>query len=161
MQKDSNIGLDQIVCNSPSTSEVAGIWLDNNDPENSFSQNKLEREILANNHSGESHKVQYYYGCYVPLQYPLLLPHGDTGWHRGIQRIVNPNRQCCFSVDTIIDPCTITTAAELFHKETKGMNLSNSPSFIEIPNYVDPISQSSVLEFHNFKSSTKKDKSLL
>jgi len=31
--------------------------------------------------------VNYYYGCYDPLQYPLLFPHGQNGWHCGIKKV--------------------------------------------------------------------------
>ena len=31
--------------------------------------------------------VNYYYGCYDPLQYPLLFPFGKNGWHCGIQKV--------------------------------------------------------------------------
>ncbi|KAK9688716.1 hypothetical protein RND81_09G006000 [Saponaria officinalis] len=29
----------------------------------------------------------HYYGCYDPLQYPLLFPRGESGWHQGISRV--------------------------------------------------------------------------
>ncbi|KAG6695627.1 hypothetical protein I3842_09G107500 [Carya illinoinensis] len=47
----------------------------------------LDQHIYVFSHSGGSHIVQYYFGCYDPLQYPLLFPLGDTGWHQGIQRV--------------------------------------------------------------------------
>ena len=53
--------------------------MENNETGDSLSQNKIHRDILVYNHSGERHKVQYYYGCYDPLEYPLLLPRGDIG----------------------------------------------------------------------------------
>lgn len=34
--------------------------------------------------SGQWHKVQHYHGCYDPLQYPILLPRGEIGWHQNI-----------------------------------------------------------------------------
>ncbi|KAG7955672.1 hypothetical protein I3843_11G084800 [Carya illinoinensis] len=45
------------------------------------------RDICVFSHFGGSHIVQYYFGCYDPLQYPLLFPLGDTGWHQGIQKV--------------------------------------------------------------------------
>ncbi|KAG7990160.1 hypothetical protein I3843_02G011400 [Carya illinoinensis] len=65
----SDVGLDQRVFNVPTSSQLRG------------------RDIYVFSHSGGSHIVQYYFGCYDPLQYPLLFPLGDTGWHQGIQRV--------------------------------------------------------------------------
>ncbi|CAG8549042.1 12819_t:CDS:2 [Gigaspora margarita] len=48
-------GLDQRTHNAPSSSEVAAIWIENDTPPG-FS------------------------GCYDPLAYPLLFPHGEQGW---------------------------------------------------------------------------------
>lgn len=31
--------------------------------------------------------VNYYYRCYDSLQYPLLFPYSENGWHRGIEKI--------------------------------------------------------------------------
>ncbi|KAG7992318.1 hypothetical protein I3843_02G121700 [Carya illinoinensis] len=75
-------GLDQRVFNAPTSLEVAAIWVENDD-----SEHLTPRDIFVFNHIGGSHLVQYYFGCYDPLQYPLLFPLGDIGWHQGIQRI--------------------------------------------------------------------------
>nr|GLL31487.1 uncharacterized protein LOC107058457 [Ipomoea trifida] len=60
----SDISMDQRTYNMPSASQVAAIWIEDK-------------------HSGRSQYIQYYYVCYDPLQYPLLFPHGDIGWHEG------------------------------------------------------------------------------
>ncbi|KAG6679025.1 hypothetical protein I3842_14G110200 [Carya illinoinensis] len=78
----SDVGLDQCVFNVPTSSQVAAIWVENEDPDQ-----LRGRDICVFSHSGGSHIVQYYFGCYDPLQYPLLFPLGDTGWHQGIQRV--------------------------------------------------------------------------
>ncbi|GAA0169077.1 hypothetical protein LIER_23634 [Lithospermum erythrorhizon] len=39
--------------------------------------------------SGRSHKVQYYYGCYDPLQYVLMFPNGEPGRHNNIVKLKN------------------------------------------------------------------------
>lgn len=83
----SNVGLDQRIYNTPLTEKVVAIWIENIDFEENFSQEKINREILVYNYSGYRHKVEYYCGCYDPLLFPLLFPHGDTSWHQGIQRI--------------------------------------------------------------------------
>nr|GMD83298.1 uncharacterized protein LOC109183853 isoform X1 [Ipomoea batatas] len=78
----SDISMDQRTHNMPSASQVAAIWIeDNGDGLNG------NRNIRVHSHSGRSQYIQYYYGCYDPLQYPLLFPHGDIGWHEGIQRV--------------------------------------------------------------------------
>ncbi|KAG6702148.1 hypothetical protein I3842_07G019400 [Carya illinoinensis] len=78
----SDAGLDQRVFNTPTSSQVAAIWVENEDADQLGG-----RDICVFSHSGGSHIVQYYFGCYDPLQYPLLFPLGDTGWHQGIQRV--------------------------------------------------------------------------
>ncbi|KAG2688681.1 hypothetical protein I3760_09G107200 [Carya illinoinensis] len=78
----SDVGLDQRVFNVPTSSQVAAIWVENEDADQ-----LRGRDIYVFSHSGGSHIVQYYFGCYDPLQYPLLFPLGDTGWHQGIQRV--------------------------------------------------------------------------
>jgi hypothetical protein len=41
----------------------------------------MSQNIIVYSHSGCSHRVQYYFGCYDPLEYPLLFPYGDIGRH--------------------------------------------------------------------------------
>ena len=60
---------------------MAAIWL-----ENEQTGECIERDIIVYSHSEFSHKVQHYYGCYDPLQYPLLFPFRDMGWHQGIKK---------------------------------------------------------------------------
>ncbi|KAG2713614.1 hypothetical protein I3760_04G185100 [Carya illinoinensis] len=78
----SDPDLDQRVYNAPTSSEVTAIWI-----EDDTLEQVTPRDIFVYNHVGGSHIVQYYFGCYDPLQYPLLFPFGDIGWHQGIQRI--------------------------------------------------------------------------
>ncbi|KAG5542824.1 hypothetical protein RHGRI_015805 [Rhododendron griersonianum] len=66
---------------APTASQVALIWKDNED-----ASELRERDILVEKHDGHSVAIKYYYGCYDPLQYPLLFPYGEPGWHRGIKR---------------------------------------------------------------------------
>ena len=80
IQSDS--GLDQCIYNAPSSSQVAAIWL-----ENDQTSECTERDIIVYSHLEFCHKVQHYYGCYDPSQYPLLFPFGDMRWHQGIKKI--------------------------------------------------------------------------
>ena len=43
-----------------------------------------ERDIIVHTHLGHKHTIKHYYGCYDPLQYPLLFLKGDVGWHQNI-----------------------------------------------------------------------------
>ncbi|XP_060172619.1 uncharacterized protein LOC132603531 [Lycium barbarum] len=75
--------LDQRTYNLPNVSEVAAIWIDE----------KLDNpastpHIRVYTHSNTNQLVHYYYGCYDALQYPLLFPYGENGWHCGIQRVI-------------------------------------------------------------------------
>lgn len=74
-------GLDQRTYNAPSTSQVAAIWVEGNNIEGRYS-----RDVVVHGHSNNSYKVEPYFGCYDPLQYPLLFPLGQTGWHKNIPR---------------------------------------------------------------------------
>ena len=62
--------LDQRVYNAPSTSQVAGIWTENSDTNQS-----AKHDIIIYSHSGNSHRIKHYFGCYDPLEYPLLFPY--------------------------------------------------------------------------------------
>nr|GMC92135.1 ATP-dependent DNA helicase pif1-like [Ipomoea batatas] len=71
----SDISMDQRTHNMPSASQVAAIWIEDNG--DGLDGN---RNIRVHAHSGRSQYIQYYYGCYDPMQYPLLFSHGDIGW---------------------------------------------------------------------------------
>ncbi|KAG5597745.1 hypothetical protein H5410_038977 [Solanum commersonii] len=76
-------GLDQRVFNLPSSIEVAAlIWVDENDRE---SIHVPHIQIYTQNNTTQ--RVNYYFGCHDPLQYPLLFPYGQSGWHCGIQKL--------------------------------------------------------------------------
>ncbi|XP_031127556.1 uncharacterized protein LOC116029649 [Ipomoea triloba] len=74
---NSSSSFDQRLYNSPTASQVAAVWIEDYD---GVGNNRVYA------HCGRSQNIQYYYGCYDPLQYPLLFPFGDVGWHEGIQR---------------------------------------------------------------------------
>ncbi|KAG7943783.1 hypothetical protein I3843_15G061200 [Carya illinoinensis] len=113
----SNPGLDQRVFNAPTSSEVAAIWVENDDSEHS-----TPRDIFVFNHIGGSHLVQYYFGCYDPLQYPLLFPFGDIGWHQGIQIINKRNASVSTNNSTaeLLNPHQSTSAEQLLRREQQG-----------------------------------------
>ncbi|XP_022856895.1 uncharacterized protein LOC111377965 [Olea europaea var. sylvestris] len=78
----SDPGLNQRVYNMPSCEQVAAVWVDD-DP----SANIKTRDILIYGHSNTAHRVNYYYGCYDPLQYPLIFTYGEAGWHECIEKV--------------------------------------------------------------------------
>ncbi|XP_020242960.1 uncharacterized protein LOC109821181 [Asparagus officinalis] len=78
----TNTNLDQRVYKTPTSNEVVAIWIEGNNSNVPF-----EREIVIHEHSGQRHYVKHYYGCYDPLQYPLLFPKGESGWHQNIIKI--------------------------------------------------------------------------
>nr|XP_027101001.1 uncharacterized protein LOC113720276 [Coffea arabica] len=67
---------DQRVWNQPTASQIAALWV-----EGQKSGKRYKRHIQIYTKEGKDHLVQYYYGCYDPLQYPLLFPFGETRWH--------------------------------------------------------------------------------
>ncbi|XP_012856992.1 PREDICTED: uncharacterized protein LOC105976260 [Erythranthe guttata] len=77
-----DVKLDQRVYNTPTPDQVAAIWVEGNNENMS-----CEHNIVVHAHSGHRYRIKHYYGCYDPLQYPLLFPKGETGWHQNIFKI--------------------------------------------------------------------------
>ncbi|XP_049360644.1 uncharacterized protein LOC125825341 [Solanum verrucosum] len=109
-----NASLDQRVYNKPSVDQVATIWVDGNNPNIPF-----ERDIVVHEHSGKKHRVKHYYGCYDPLQYPLILPNGEGGWHQGIVKSRNPNIGITTDATTSANICprSYASATEVLNNE--------------------------------------------
>ncbi|XP_074296943.1 uncharacterized protein LOC141627609 [Silene latifolia] len=74
--------LDQRVYNAPTSDEVAVIWT-----ESSSSSESNTPHITVTAKNNESHRIMHYYGCYDPLQYPLLFPSGECGWVQGLKKL--------------------------------------------------------------------------
>ena len=115
IHKRSDVALDQCVCNTPSASQVAAICV-----EDDSSRVHSSRDIIVYSHPESSHSVQYYFGCYDPLQYPLLFPYGDSGWHQGIQRVEKGKKYLPSQVEVLINPCESSSTTELINKEMRG-----------------------------------------
>ncbi|GAA0159825.1 hypothetical protein LIER_16522 [Lithospermum erythrorhizon] len=92
----SNPSLDQREYNRPTCTEVACIWIENETAEVGPTE---PWDIRVYTKSGSSHKVQYYYGCYDPLQYVLMFPNGEPEWHGNIPRVGCTVRQKLNHVD--------------------------------------------------------------
>lgn len=80
--------LDQRVYKLPTVSDVAALWL-----QQATNHNSSGPHIWIHTHSNKSQLVNYYYGCYDLLQYPLLFPYGQNGWHCGIQKVTQPGHK--------------------------------------------------------------------
>lgn len=72
---------DQRVYNKPTVSQVAALWV-----EGIENGEEGRRDIQVRTHTNQSRKIEYYFGCYDPLQYPLMFPRGEVGWHQGIPK---------------------------------------------------------------------------
>ncbi|KAI8561109.1 hypothetical protein RHMOL_Rhmol04G0311400 [Rhododendron molle] len=109
----SSVKLDQRVYNSPSADQVAGIWIEGNNANVPF-----EREIVIHEHSGSRHRVQHYYGCYDPLQYPALFPRGESGWHQNIMKKRPQHRNRSSQEDSAMPK--FASADDIFKNEQRG-----------------------------------------
>ena len=63
--------------NAPTTSQVAAIWTEGNDPQRCF-----DRSVLVYATGDRALYIKPYQGCYDPLSYPLYNPGGQTGWNK-------------------------------------------------------------------------------
>ncbi|CAG8484501.1 6845_t:CDS:2 [Scutellospora calospora] len=81
-------GLDQRTYNAPTALQVAAIWVEGND-----SNESQKRDIIAHSQLGKLQKISEVSGSYDPMQYPLLFPRGQYGWHPGILTASTNNEQ--------------------------------------------------------------------
>ncbi|KAG5524776.1 hypothetical protein RHGRI_031441 [Rhododendron griersonianum] len=100
---------------APTVSQVAAIW-----NENDSSTDLQEREIIVQKHDGHSKRICYYYGCYDSLQYPLLFPYGEPGWHQGIKKNKRTTQSQYSNGQHQVIPKNSCTAEELLAKEASG-----------------------------------------
>ncbi|KAL0403995.1 UNVERIFIED_CONTAM: hypothetical protein Sradi_2040300 [Sesamum radiatum] len=114
-------GLDQRIYNVPAVDQVAAIWKDSDECDESQS-----RDIRVYPKS-RSQKIEYYYGCYDPLQYPLLFPRGEPGWHVGIKRknhseiIGYQKRMRSCEGEHLVHPSRVSSGVQLLQAEAEGM----------------------------------------
>ena len=111
---------DQRVWNQPTASQIVALWVEGQD-----SGERYKRHIQIYTKEGKDHLVQYYYGCYDPLQYPLLFPFGETGWHPGIKRTAphNPNKRKRYNrtANCTLASTDCKSAEELIAAEHQGI----------------------------------------
>ena len=70
-------GKDMRRYNQPTASEISAII---------FDHEQRPRDIVIQYREGQLKHISELYGPYDPLQYPLLFPHGEFGWHNDILR---------------------------------------------------------------------------
>ncbi|KAK9690274.1 hypothetical protein RND81_09G117500 [Saponaria officinalis] len=113
---NKNTVLDQRVYNAPTSDEVAVIWT-----ENSSSSESNSPHILVTGKANDSHRIKHYYGCYDPLQYPLLFPYGECGWNQGLLKI--PKKHSSTTIQQNEDLITdIQSAEALLEEEARRAN---------------------------------------
>ncbi|CAG8749763.1 4352_t:CDS:2, partial [Acaulospora morrowiae] len=69
-------GLDQRTHNVPTAPQVAAIWINDDVPPGAIQK----RDILLRTRINQLIHISKFSGCYDPLAYPLLFPHGEQGW---------------------------------------------------------------------------------
>jgi hypothetical protein len=91
---NTDINLDQRRYNAPTTSQVAAIWVEGTDPQNTF-----DRSVIVHAKGDRTLYIRAYYGCYDPLSYPLFFPRGETGWNRWMPYVALSGETSQYSVD--------------------------------------------------------------
>lgn len=116
----TDVELDQRVYSSPSDDQVAAIWIEGNNANVSH-----ERDIIVHSSSGRTNTVCHYHGCYDSLQYLLLFPRGEVGWHQNILRIICVGTNSDTSHMRKDSPFhSFTSAEDIFKHEQEGSGLS-------------------------------------
>ncbi|XP_073317222.1 uncharacterized protein [Primulina huaijiensis] len=116
---------DQRVFNRPTVSQVAGIWLESNE-ENQY----IGQHIQVYPKNKCTQIIKHYFGCYDPLQYPLIFPNGESGWHRNIKRLdkkqmkMHPRPTCDGEIINCIGNAANTEFFLDLEAQASGKNLS-------------------------------------
>ncbi|KAK9733317.1 hypothetical protein RND81_04G059400 [Saponaria officinalis] len=116
--------------NASTASQVAGIWV-----EDAPADSPLTQDIVVYTRSGASHRILHYYDCYDPLQYPILFPYGETGWHhciyrRNVRR--RPNQQVeSFPINEVL----VQTVDDLLYSEEQVAHTRDSDKKVSCRDY--------------------------
>ncbi|CAG8548522.1 24050_t:CDS:2 [Gigaspora rosea] len=115
-------GLDQRTHNAPSSSEVAAIWVKNDTLPGVIQ----ECDIILRTHMNQLLRISEFSGCYDPLAYSLLFPHGEQGW--APRRI--PYRNIPFSNESIdIDESPNNESIEIDESpNNESIDIDESPN---------------------------------
>ncbi|KAL8045228.1 hypothetical protein ABFX02_08G099000 [Erythranthe guttata] len=115
----SNSHLDQRTYNLPTVDDVAAVWKDSDGV-----SGQCERDFRVFTDSGSAHRVKYHYSCHDPLQYPLLFPKGEPGWHAGIKKMgtcssPQKRKESCQGQNST-NPANAFSAGAIFEMEEEG-----------------------------------------
>lgn len=122
--------LDQRRYNMPNVPDVAAILSECDGPD--FNRSAHIQVYL---HSEVPCRIKHFFGIYDPLQYPILFPYGQTGWHNKIQKVK------CRKIDRVDDGLcgddgvcvdSISDPMELLNSEEQGFISSSLSSLILI-----------------------------
>ncbi|XP_074293400.1 uncharacterized protein LOC141620425 [Silene latifolia] len=109
---NKNPRADPNVYNAPTSDEVAVIW-----SESSSSSLSDGPHISVTGKVNGTHRIMHYYGCYDPLQYPLLFPSGECGWRQGLKkRKQNPQIQTA-NAQPMLHPASVESVEALLEAE--------------------------------------------
>ncbi|XP_021732628.1 uncharacterized protein LOC110699422 [Chenopodium quinoa] len=111
---NKNIVYDQRLYNALVVDDVAVIW-----PDSASSSDTLSPHILVSGKSCESHRIYHNYGCYDPLQYPLLFPRGECGWMQGLKKTYHADRRQASLYPDPIMSCVVHAVEDLLRAKTK------------------------------------------
>ena len=100
--------------NAPTSDEVVGIQVDR-----SVGSSIGGRHIHVHGKSNQSHRIKHYYGCQDPLQYPLIFPSRDCGWHPSSKKIIQ-NIKVSY-VPSVMEDVDATIEHFLLSAETTGL----------------------------------------
>lgn len=114
LQICKNAQVDQRCYNNPTADQVAAIWIEGNDPNIPY-----DRDIILHGSDGQKHKIKHYYGCYDPLQYPLLFPSGENGWHQNIPKFKDASI-VLQSQDGIVNQTDYSSVESILQPEQRG-----------------------------------------
>ncbi|XP_021769710.1 uncharacterized protein LOC110733951 [Chenopodium quinoa] len=107
-----NTILDQRVYNAPVSDEVAIVW-----PDGASSSQISTPHIIVHGKSAQTHRICHYYGCYDPLQYPLLFPFGECGWTQNLKKRNVGGKNHTKQVPDPINSCAVHTLQNFLDEE--------------------------------------------
>ncbi|XP_021732611.1 uncharacterized protein LOC110699399 [Chenopodium quinoa] len=107
-----NTVLDQRVYNVPVSDEVAVVW-----PDAGPSSQITTPHIIVHEKSAQTLRICHYYGCYDPLQYPLLFPFGECGWTQNLQKRNVGGKNRIKLVPDPINSCAVHTVQNFLDEE--------------------------------------------
>ncbi|XP_073048807.1 uncharacterized protein [Primulina eburnea] len=120
LQICKNAGVDQRCYNHPTADQVAAIWVEGNNPDIPY-----DRDIILHGTDGHKHIIKHYFGCYDPLQYPLLFPNGENGWHQNIPKFKDASI-VLQSHHEIVNPTNFSSVESIIETEQRAVRSYNN-----------------------------------